>query len=218
MSRALPELTTTSYAILGLLAVQPASTYELAKLMDRSLGRCWPRARSKLFEEPKKLAAHGLARASEEPVGRRPRTVYRITAKGRRALAAWLAEPGAGPVLEFEQLTKVFFSDHASKEVLVDTLAGIRRWADAERAEHAEVARSYLEGAGPFPQRTAVLVLTGRFLWDFAEAVAAWADWALDVVEGWPEDPSEAEPQWEALARIAEGVDQLPSHPPADGR
>lgn len=68
--------------------------------MDRSLGRLWPRAQSKLYEEPKKLVEQGLAEARSEPVGQRPRTVYAITPEGRRALAAWLREPGTGPVLE----------------------------------------------------------------------------------------------------------------------
>src|SRR6476659_4673308 len=96
-------LTTTSYAILGLLAIKPWTTYELAQQMQRALGQFWPRAESKLYEEPKKLVAHGLARASSEMVGKRPRTIYTITAKGRRAMAAWVPAPstGDGPVLEF---------------------------------------------------------------------------------------------------------------------
>ena len=61
-----PRLTTTTYGVLGLLAVRPHSTYELAKGMDRSIGRIWPRAQSKLFEEPKKLVAHGYAEARDE--------------------------------------------------------------------------------------------------------------------------------------------------------
>ena len=64
-------LTTTTYGVLGLLAVRPYSTYELAKAMKLSVGRVWPRAESKLFEEPKKLVEHGYARAREETVGRR---------------------------------------------------------------------------------------------------------------------------------------------------
>ena len=48
-----PALTTTSYAILGLLAVKPWTTYELAQQMRRALGQFWPRAESKLYEEPK---------------------------------------------------------------------------------------------------------------------------------------------------------------------
>src|SRR5262245_43846379 len=94
-----PAMTTTSYAILGLLAVRPWTTHELVQQVDRSLRRVWPRAQSKLYEEPKKLVAHGFARATDAPVGRRRRTRYTITAKGRRALAAWLQEPGEGPSL-----------------------------------------------------------------------------------------------------------------------
>jgi DNA-binding PadR family transcriptional regulator len=76
------DLTTTSYAILGLLAVQPWTTYELAKQVDVSLRNFWPRAERKLYEEPKKLVAHGLAEMSREMIGRRPRTVYRLTPEG----------------------------------------------------------------------------------------------------------------------------------------
>ena len=39
------ELTSTSYALLGLLAVKPWTTYELAQQMDRTMSRFWPRAR-----------------------------------------------------------------------------------------------------------------------------------------------------------------------------
>ena len=60
MSRTRPELTTTSYAILGLLAIRPWSTYELARQMQRDLRFVWPRAESNLYAEPKKLIAHGL--------------------------------------------------------------------------------------------------------------------------------------------------------------
>src|SRR5687767_15650538 len=111
----LGALTTTSYAILGLLAVQPWTTYELAQQMRRALGQFWPRARSKIYEEPKKLVAHGLARASAERVGNRPRTVYEITGEGSHVLRAWLSTPGESPVLEFEQLVQVFLAEHGTK-------------------------------------------------------------------------------------------------------
>ena len=39
-----PAMTTTSYAILGLLAVKPWTTHELVQQVDRSLRRLWPRA------------------------------------------------------------------------------------------------------------------------------------------------------------------------------
>lgn len=185
-------LTTTSYAILGLLAIKPWSIYELTQQMDRSLGRIWPRAESKLYEEPKKLVAHGLARATKERVGRRARTVYAITDDGRRALAAWLRQPGAGPVLEFEQLLKVFFAENGTRADALATLAATREWARARSAESLAVGRQYLRGEGPFPRREAQLQLTARFITDFYALVGEWARWAGDIVETWPDDPRQA--------------------------
>jgi DNA-binding PadR family transcriptional regulator len=201
VSRPTPELTTTSYGILGLLAIRPWSGYELTQRFDRGLGRFWPRAESKLFEEPKKLAAHGLSKATKERVGKRPRTVYSITAKGRRALARWLSEPGAPPAIESEQLLKVFFAEHGTKDDLVSTLADIGRWADGWLEEGAEVAQIYLDGQGPFQHRAAQLTLAGEFLFRFAEMVEAWAAWATDVVEGWPDEPGRAEPDLSVFER-----------------
>ena len=205
----MPRLTTTSYAVLGLLAIKPWSSYELTQQMDRSLGRVWPRAASKLYEEPKKLVAHGLARSSTERSGRRSRTVYAITGKGRRALRGWLAEPGEGPVLEFEQLLKVFFADHGSKADVLATLAAAQEWARARSQESLEIGEQYAHGNAPFPERMAVLQLTSRFLTDFYLLVGDWAAWAAGIAAGWPEEPGQASPDptvvGETIRRAAAG-------------
>lgn len=203
MSRRADELNTTSYAMLGMLAIRPWSTYELAKHVDHSLRPLWPRARSNLFNEPKKLVVHGLAAATEETVGRRPRTVYTITPAGRRALRRWLGTPGEGPVLEFEQLLKVFFADQGTKADALNAVATIKQWARERNAENIAVARSYVAGTGPFPERAAVLGVVGRFLTDFADMVNEWADWANTTIETWPDDPSEAEPDSTFMKRLA---------------
>jgi DNA-binding PadR family transcriptional regulator len=196
LSRVTAPLTTTSFAVLGLLAIQPWTTYELAQQMDRTLGRMWPRAQSKIYEEPKKLAKLGMARAAREKVGQRPRTVYSITPKGRRALAEWLEVPGAPPSIEYEQLLKVFFAEHGTKSALVAQLQAARAWALAERDLHLTVTEDYLAGRGRFPQRAAILSLTGRFVWEFNEMLLRWSEFALDVVRDWPDDPTDADVDW----------------------
>jgi DNA-binding PadR family transcriptional regulator len=203
------DLTTTSYAILGLLAIKPWTTYELTLQMDRSLNRIWPRARSRLYEEPKKLAVHKLASSRKEMVGRRPRTVYSITPKGRRVLAAWLAEPADGPVLENEIALKLFFAEHGTKHDALERVADARRWAEAELQAHVDRARDYVEGRAPFPERVAVHSIIGRFFVDFADMFARWADWATDQIERWPDDPAEAEPDWSVMREVARrGLDE----------
>lgn len=199
------ELTSTSYALLGLLAIKPWTTYELAQQMDRTLSRFWPRAKSKLYEEPKKLVARGLARSSTEVVGKRSRTIYAITPKGRRALSAWVAEPAEGPVLEFEQLMKVFFSDNGTTDDLLRQLDDARTWAHERTLVNIEVGRSYLEDRSPFPERGAVNMIVGRFLDDFLETVDRWALWATEVIETWPANPRDAEAD---PAALEETVDQ----------
>jgi PadR family transcriptional regulator, regulatory protein AphA len=211
------ELTTTSYAILGLLGIQPWTTYELAQQMERSLKHFWPRAQSRIYEEPKRLAALGLAKATREHVGRRPRTTYAITAKGRRTLRAWLAEPGGGPTLELEAMLKVFYGEQATKRDVLANIEAIAAWADRQNQENVAFARLFRDTPGPFPQRLAVIALTGRFMTDFADMLAAWATWAADTVEAWPDDVASAQPDrrvFEAVAARSVEPAALPSDHP----
>jgi DNA-binding PadR family transcriptional regulator len=201
------KLTTTSYAILGLLALRPWSTYELAEQMQRALGLFWPRASSGIYEEPKKLVALGLAKATAEQVGQRPRTSYSITAKGRRALEAWVPTPGAGPVVEFEQLVKIFFAEHARKADLLATLHGVRADLEDRVAATADIPTEYLEGRGGYPDRLPWLILAGKFLDEIDQAVDRWAQWAINVVDDWPDDLHAAEPDREALQEMAHNAE-----------
>ena len=189
-----PRLTTSSYAILGLLALRPWTTYELAKQMAVSLRNFWPRAESKLYEEPKKLVAHGLAEVRTDHVGRRPRSVYEITAAGRKALRAWLDEPGAMASLEFESLVKVFFAEQGSKAQLVATLQRIVDEQRRREAVDAEWAHRYAAGEVAFPQRLAVMSLVGPLQAELNRTILQWAEEALETVAGWPDDLRTARP------------------------
>jgi DNA-binding PadR family transcriptional regulator len=207
-----PALSTTSYAVLGLLAVKPWTTHELVLQVDRSTRRIWPRAQSKLYEEPKKLVAHGFARATDDSVGRRRRTRYTITAKGRRALARWIQEPGDGPVLEFEQLLKIHFADSGTKADILANLDAAKQWVLSQNEENLATGRAYLEGRGLFAQRAALNQLGGRFLTDFYVMVARWVVWASAMVEDWPDDVSDATfdvAAQEDAVRLAESIAEL---------
>jgi DNA-binding PadR family transcriptional regulator len=187
----MPALTTTSYAVLALLALQPWTTYQLARQMERSLGWIWPRAISRLYEEPKKLVAAGLATSQPGATGRRPSTVYTITPEGRVALATWLAEPGTGPVLECEALVKIAYADQGTRDGLLANLAALIDDTTAKLAFGQMIADAYLQGRGPFPERLPLSGLMWRFLWEYHLTVLRWARWAQDQVRAWPEDLSQ---------------------------
>jgi DNA-binding PadR family transcriptional regulator len=182
------KLTTTSYVILGHLALRDWSTYELAQQLKRSTRHYWPRAESKIYEEPKKLVAHGLATATREYTGRRPRTVYAITDDGRTALRRWLDEPGQPPLVEFEGVLKVLFAEQGTKQQLLATLRSIREQAQRSRDEHAALADDLSRTGGPFPDRLHVNELVFRFMWEQTDTVIRWATWAEQQVADWPQD------------------------------
>ena len=186
----MPKLTATSYVILGHLALRSWSTYELAQQLKRSTRHYWPRAESKIYEEPKKLVAHGLATATREYTGRRPRTVYAITDQGREVLQRWLDEPGQPPLVEFEGVVKVLFAEQGTKQQLLATLRSIREQAEHTRDEHVALARDLAQTGGPFPDRLHVNALVFKFMWDQTETIIRWATWAEHQVEKWPEDIS----------------------------
>lgn len=183
-----PKLTTTSYVILGHLALRSWSTYELAQQIKRSTHAYWPRAESKIYEEPKKLVAHGLATATREYTGRRPRTVYAITQDGREALRSWLDTPGQAPLVEFEGLVKVLFAEHGSKQQLLNTISAIRTQAERTRDAQAALAADLAHTGGPFPDRLHVNSLVFKFMWEQTLTVLRWATWAEDEIVGWPDD------------------------------
>ena len=181
-------LTTTSYAILGLLAVRPWSAYELTQHMHRSsLRLIWPRAESQLYAEPRNLVTHRFATASSIFRGTRPPTIYTITRKGRSALRAWLAEPGSGLMTECESLLKVAYADYGTKEQLLQNLRGLRAQLIALADLMASAYEGFLDHGPAMPERLHITVLTGRFHVGILLAQADWLDWATGVVEKWPD-------------------------------
>jgi DNA-binding PadR family transcriptional regulator len=179
------DLSTTGYAILGFLGVRPFSAYELTTQVQRSLRWFWPRSGNMLYDVPKRLVSLGLARGKERSTGRRRRTVYAITAPGRRAVRGWLDRPCQPPALEFEALVRVLFAEQGTKEQLLRTLAEVREHSLDMLAFGRAIGREYREAGGPFPERLHVNALIFDFMWRHAEAMRSWAEWAIEEVERW---------------------------------
>jgi PadR family transcriptional regulator AphA len=195
------QLTTTSYAILGLLATRPWSTYALAKQMRRSLHHVWPRAESNIYAEPKRLVDAGLATARTETVGKRDRTLYTITPNGRRALKRWLATESSPSRFESETLLKVLLGNYGTKEELLTNLRRFAQEAAAAKEFWKAVAGDYDRGEYEFPERVSVNALFFRWNWQQAETHIRWAQWAIEQVESWPDGqgPADLEPSIETF-------------------
>jgi PadR family transcriptional regulator AphA len=80
------------HALLGLLAEEPASGYDLTRKFERVLQRyAWHAQNSQIYPELNQLSRDGLAAVVEQ--GPRGRRTYAITDAGRAELRRWMRNP-----------------------------------------------------------------------------------------------------------------------------
>ena len=182
------KLTPTSYALLGLLRLQPWSAYQLTTYMQSTaLNVIWPRANAGIYNEPKKLVAHGLATARMEPNAGRRRTIYEITGKGHQALSEWLSRPSGEWSFASEAALHVFFADAAGID---EMQASLRTLIERVRARY-EVDQPMIArwlGEGPrFPERLHITAMMADLIGSLTAAVDDWASRWLLLSERWPD-------------------------------
>jgi PadR family transcriptional regulator AphA len=78
------------HALLGMLATQPGTGYDLARRFDASLAHAWHASHSQIYPELARLAEAGLVEVVGEGA-RRSRT-YGVTPAGREEIRRWLLD------------------------------------------------------------------------------------------------------------------------------
>ena len=179
-------LTTTSYAILGLLDLQEWTAYELTQQARRSLEFVWPMSESQLYAEPKRLAKEGLITISTRSAGpQRTRQLLRITAKGRTALRRWLATEPMAPRLQMEVLVRVLFATAGSKDDLLAAIDATERSARTAYDYGRSIIDAYRSGMNPFPERLHANVVWMVFVHDLLLLTITWTEFARREVDSW---------------------------------
>ena len=177
---------TTGNALLGLLALRPRwSTWELASQLRRNMRFFWPRAESRVYDEARALADGGLARRARTYVGKRPRTTYAISARGRKRLQRWLATPPKGTALECEPLLRVFLGKLGTPGQMRVAIEQVRADARAILDVGRVVGAEYLEGRAPFQDHLETRAFVFDFLSHHALMLLGWADRTEAAVDAW---------------------------------
>jgi PadR family transcriptional regulator AphA len=181
-----PRMTTSSYAVLGLLDLKPWTGYELTHQAQRSLRYAWPKSERLLYSEPKKLVELGFATTHTEAIGNRSRNVYEITDEGRRVLSEWTNSRTQPPRIEVEALLRLLFADHGTIEDLLGALDELESDIGEHHQAIVELMGSYLDGGHPFPQRTHLSVLFATFQIEIFKSIERWIDFAREEISHWP--------------------------------
>jgi DNA-binding PadR family transcriptional regulator len=96
------------HAMLGLLAVQPATGYDLTRRFDTSLSNAWHASHSQIYPELGKLEDEGLVEVIAEGA-RRSRT-WALTDAGRAELRRWLVEVEPSRQQRSESAVRMFLA------------------------------------------------------------------------------------------------------------
>jgi DNA-binding PadR family transcriptional regulator len=121
-------LSATARVILGLLAFNPRTGYDIKRVTDFSTRFFWGASYGQIYPELRRLEAVGLVRAREEPRGRRIRRVYELTPKGQTALSSWLLGEGDQYDVRDEGLLRLFFGELVGPDELLALVKRRRAW------------------------------------------------------------------------------------------
>ncbi|MGH2984146.1 MAG: PadR family transcriptional regulator [Solirubrobacterales bacterium] len=103
-------MSATAKVILGMLAARPRSGYEIKQLVDNSARFFWAASYGQIYPELERLEDEGLVAGSDASQGARQRTVYKLTAKGKRAAREWIDREPQVFELRDEGLLELFFA------------------------------------------------------------------------------------------------------------
>jgi|SRR5919197_1922588 DNA-binding PadR family transcriptional regulator len=206
---------TTANALLGLLSLRREwTTWELTTQLRRNMRFFWPRAESRILAELRRLDTEGLVRTRREAVGRRPRTVYTITAKGRRRLTEWIESPPRATTLESEPLLRLMLGELGTPDAMRRALDQVARDADEILQVARPIAAEYAAGAAPFQDQVHVRAFVFDYLATHATGLLGWVQRTRAALDEWPtlDDDERAA---RAVARIVARAAELPQ--PASG-
>jgi PadR family transcriptional regulator AphA len=110
------ELNATAKVLLGFIAARPRSGYEIKQLVDLSTRFFWAASYGRIYPELKRLEEEGLITGADASRGARSRTIYKLTAKGRKVAEEWISSPPEVYELRDEGLLKLFFAETLNPE------------------------------------------------------------------------------------------------------
>jgi DNA-binding PadR family transcriptional regulator len=185
-----------THALLGLLAAEPGTGYDLRRRFDASLRNAWHASHSQIYPELGRLEERGLA----EVVAHGPRRsrTWAVTDAGRTELRRWLTETEPDRAVRHEPLLRAFLLFLLEPEDRIPVLERELVEAEREGAELAATAKAIEDQGGS--ARFAPMVDLGQRL------TAVHRDWLREQVSA----------QAEARAAGAPARAGLPAPPDAD--
>jgi DNA-binding PadR family transcriptional regulator len=174
------KLTPFSYVILALVGRNGAGPHDIVRMV-RDGAVFWTTSESHVYGEPKRLAKLGYLTAEKQPGRTHERTHYKLTAKGRKALIRWLAEPAPMPRVQNEASVKLLGADFADDATILASLSPLRAQLNDRYADLKEMERRAQE----IPHRTRYLRLLNELAKRTLDTQREWLDHIEKELRPW---------------------------------
>lgn len=192
--RIVARLSTSSYAVLGLLSFARMSGYDLAAVAQRSVAQVWPISKTQVYAELRRLSAAGLVEGRDaEHSGGPAKTLFELTRVGEQELDSWLAaDTSAGLRLRAPAVLKLLLGHRVAPQQARAQLGQFRDRVNARLAE--------LEQLTALLDRNPDAVYawaTAQFGVRVCQAIVAWTDEVIARLprKAPPVDPRRRNPQ-----------------------
>ena len=182
-------MSTLSYALLGLLARQPLSGYDLSQYMKKRVGQMWSALPSQIYPELARLEAQEMVEhhVVEQRDYRPDKKVYEITDEGREALRKWVLEPTPITARRDEFVLKAYSLWLTNPEQAITQFREQEQYHVKQLEEHEELlARLSREWGSALEQNDSPLFgssLALHYGIGYERNYVAWCQWAIKQLE-----------------------------------
>lgn len=181
------------YAILGLLAREPLTGYDLAGRMGARIGSFWEARHSQIYPELARLERRGLVTHRVVAQRERPdKKVYEITGGGLDALRSWVTQPPAPRAVRDELVLKAYASWLAEPGAVLALFRDERRRHEEQLRDY-EQTRAWMEEAWgadvrrpASPHFASYVALQRGILQE--RGYVEWCRWVADSLERGPDN------------------------------
>ncbi len=186
------RVSTLGFAILGLLAEDSLSGYDVKLRMAEPVGFFWQAGHSQIYPELAKLEAAGMVVHKAVPQQGKPdKKVYEATPKGIQAVREWVSEPAKSGPTRDEATLKAYLSWLGEPGEMAEMFRELGRRHERQMERYEETERWMLGEWGGEPERFgprkfANYAALKRGI-GFEREYAEWCRWVAEKLEssGW---------------------------------
>ncbi|KTC93161.1 MULTISPECIES: PadR family transcriptional regulator [Legionella] len=135
------ERSRTKYTVLGMLALEDLTGYEIIKMIQSSTNYFWSESEGQIYPTLAQCVADGFATCKEEKSEKINRTkkVYSITSLGKKELIYWLKKEPQSALVRNELLLKLFFGGNIDKRDNIHHVVHRQKEIEAEMESYKKL-------------------------------------------------------------------------------